>query len=349
MNDAVPIRFAAIGLDHAHIFGQTRGLLAAGAELVGVATRDERSGIAQTFHENAPDVPTRSEAELLADPDIDVIVTAAIPKDRAEIALAALRVGKDVMTDKPGCTTMAQLEELRATVAETGRIWSVTYSERFEVPAVARAGEIARSGRIGQVVQTLGLGPHREGDRAHLGASGGRPDWFYDEANFGGILVDIASHQFDQFLWFTNSTTAEVASSTVANYAHPDDPAFQDFGDVVLRNDHATGYVRVDWFTPEGLPTWGDGRLFILGTQGYIELRKYVDIAGREGTNHLFVADADGVHHESCDDLPVTYYRQFLDDVRDRTETACPQEHTFEVMRLALQAQADAVRQGHLA
>ncbi|MDN5571598.1 MAG: Gfo/Idh/MocA family oxidoreductase [Propionibacteriaceae bacterium] len=349
MTDAAPIRFAAIGLDHAHIFGQTRGLLAAGAELVGCSTRDESSGIAKMFHDNSPDVPTRTEEELLADPDIDVIVTAAIPKDRADIAVAALRAGKDVMTDKPGCTTMEQLDALRSAVAETGRIWSVTYSERFEVPAVARAGEIARSGRIGQVVQTLGLGPHREGDRGHLGTSGGRPDWFYDEAEFGGILVDIASHQFDQFLWFTGSTTAEVASSTVANYAHPDDPKFQDFGDVVLRSEHATGYVRVDWFTPQGLPTWGDGRLFILGTQGYIELRKYVDIAGREGTNHLFVADADGVHYENCDGVGVTYYSQFLDDVRHRTETAAPQEHTFEVMRLALVAQAQAKRLGHLA
>lgn len=349
MNDTAPIRFAVVGLDHAHIFGQVKGLLGAGAELVACATRDESSGIAQMFHDNAPDVPTRTEEEIYADPDIDVVVTAAIPKDRAEIAIAAMRAGKDVMTDKPGCTTAEQLDEIRATVAETGRLWSVTFSERFEVPAVARAGEIARSGRIGTVVQTLGLGPHREGDRGHLGASGGRPTWFYDEESFGGILVDIASHQFDQFLWFTGSTTAEIASSTIANYAHPDDPKFQDFGDVVLRSDHATGYVRVDWFTPEGLPTWGDGRLFILGTQGYIELRKYVDIAGREGTNHLFVVDADGTHYENCDDVPVTYHAQFLDDVRHRTETAAPQEHTFEVMRLAIEAQATATRLGHLA
>lgn len=349
MNDTRPIRFAVIGLDHAHIFGQVAGLLSAGAEFVGAATRDEDSGIARTFREKYPDAAVLTEEDVLNDPSIDVVVTAAIPRDRAGIAVAAMRAGKDVMSDKPGCTNAGQLDDLRTAVAETGRIWSVTFSERFEVPAVARAGEIARSGRIGTVIQTLGLGPHKEGDREHLGAGGGRPAWFYDDASYGGILVDIASHQFDQFLWFTNSTSAEVVASSVGNYTHPDDPGMQDFGEVLVRSDHAHGYVRVDWYSPKGLPTWGDGRLFILGTEGYIELRKYIDVAGREGTNHLFVVDAEGVHYESLEGAPKSYHGAFLDDVRDRTETAAPQEHTFEVHRLAISAQEQAARRGHLA
>lgn len=343
-----PVRVAAIGLDHAHIFGQVEGLLRAGCELVGTATRDDEAAVARTFRERYPDVPVREEADLLADPEIDLVVTAAIPRDRAGIALAALRAGKDVVTDKPGCTTLDQLDELRTAVAETGRFWSVTFSERFEVPSVARAGEIARSGAIGTIVQTLGLGPHREGDRAHLAGGGGRPDWFYDEASYGGILTDIASHQIDQFLWFTGSTSGEVVASSVGNFAHPDDPGLNDFGEVLLRSDHAQGYVRVDWYTPQGLPTWGDGRLIILGTKGYIELRKYVDLEGRPGTNHLFWVDDEGTHHEQLEGAPITYYDQLVHDVRHRTDTACPQEHTFEVMRLALTAQAEAVRRGHL-
>ena len=348
MNDSRPIRFAIIGLDHQHVYGQTAGLIEAGAELVGAATRDEAAGVPIAFRQMYPDVPTLTEAEILADPTIDLIVTAAIPVDRAGIAVSAMRAGKDVMADKPGCTTFEQLEEIRAAVAETGRIWSVTFSERFEVPAVARAGEIARSGAIGRVVQTLGLGPHREGDRLHLGAAGGRPAWFYDEANFGGILVDIASHQIDQFLWFTGSERGEITASTVANYTHPDDPGMQDFGEMLLRSDHAHGYIRVDWYNTQGLPTWGDGRLFILGTEGYMELRKYIDLDGKPGTNHLFWVNDDGVHYESLDGVATTYHADVLHDVRHRTETACPQEHTFEVSRLALVAQAEAIRRGNL-
>jgi predicted dehydrogenase len=235
---------------------------------------------------------------------------------------------------------------VRRAVAETGRFWSVTFSERFEVRAVTRAGELVRAGRIGQVVQTLGLGPHRIGDRGHLAGGGGRPDWFFDDARYGGILTDIASHQIDQFLWLTGSTTAEVAASTVGNFAHPEHPAFQDFGEVMLRSATAQAYVRVDWFTPQGLPTWGDGRLVILGTEGYMELRKYIDIAGREGKDHLFVVDDAGTEHIDASDAELTYYPDLLHDVRHRTETAAPQEHTFETMRLALEAQHQATRRG---
>jgi len=145
-------------------------------------------------------------------------------------------------------------------------------------------------------------------------------------------------------MFFTGSASATVAASTVANHALPDVPAFEDFGEVLLRSDTASGYVRVDWYTPDGLPTWGDGRLVILGTEGTIELRKYIDIAGRPGTDHVFVSNHDGVRHVDASREPLRYFSRFLDDVRRRSETAMPQRHVFEVSRLALEAQAQAVR-----
>jgi predicted dehydrogenase len=341
-----PVRFAAVGLDHAHVFGQIAGLLAAGAELVGVATDDPGSAVAAEVRQRYPDVPETGVDELIARDDVDLVVTAAVPDRRGPIAIDALRAGKDVMSDKPGCVSLDELDRIRAAVAESGRFWSVTFSERFEVRAVARAGELVRDGRIGAVVQTLGLGPHRIGDRGHLAGGAGRPDWFYDPARYGGILADIASHQIDQFLWFTGSQTAEVVTSTVGNFGNPDRPAFQDFGEIVLRSETAQGYVRVDWFTPHGLPTWGDGRLLILGTEGYIELRKYVDIAGREGKDHLFLVDDEGTNYIDCSDVELGYYPDIVNDVRNRTETAAPQEHTFETMRLALTAQENATVRG---
>jgi predicted dehydrogenase len=290
-----PVRFAAVGLDHAHIFGQVGGLVRAGAELVGMATDDPNAAVAQQLREQRSDVPfVDSVDELIERDDIDLIVTAAVPDRRGPIAVQAMKAGKDVVVDKPGCTTLDQIEEIRQTVADTGRFWSVTFSERFEVPAVSKAGELVREGRIGKVVQTLGLGPHRVGDRAHLAGGKGRPEWFYDKARYGGILADIASHQIDQFLWFTDSTTAEVVASTVGNFANPDTPGLQDFGEILLRSEGAQGYIRVDWYTPKGLPTWGDGRLMVLGTEGYIEMRKYIDIEGRPGGNHLFLDDNNG-------------------------------------------------------
>ncbi len=345
-SNAPPIRIAAVGLDHAHIFGQIGGLLEQGCELVGTATEDDTSAIATEVRRRWPDVPAVADPQqLIEDDTVDLVVTAAVPDRRGPIALAALAAGKDVVTDKPGCTTLEQLDQLRAAVASSGRFWSVTFSERFEVRAVALAGELVRAGRIGAVVQTLGLGPHRIG--SHLAGGSTRPDWFYDRARYGGILNDIASHQIDQFLWFTGSTSADVVSSTVANYAHPETPGLQDFGEVLLRSESAQAYIRCDWYTPDGLPAWGDGRLMILGTEGYLELRKYVDIAGRPGGNHLFCVDQSGTSYLDASDAPLTYYADLVRDVRERTTTACPQEHTFETMRLALLAQQRATLRGH--
>jgi predicted dehydrogenase len=233
--------------------------------------------------------------------------------------------------------TFDRLAEVRKVQAETGRIFSILYSEHFENRATVRAGELVLSGAIGEVVNTIGFGPHRLRKAT-------RPEWFFERARYGGILTDIASHQCEQFLFFTGAEKAEVVSASVANRANPDRPELQDVGDIHLKAGRATGSIRVDWFTPDGLPVWGDGRLFILGTEGTIELRKYIDIAGRDGGDHLFLIDSKGVRHIDCSGVELPYGRQLLADIRDRTETAMPQARCFHAMELALTAQAIAER-----
>jgi predicted dehydrogenase len=326
------MKFAAIGLDHRHIYEQVGRLLELGCECAGYWTDGDPQPL-EGFIKRYPQLTRVDDADALFEDDsIDLIVIAAIPSDRADIAVRAMSCGKDVMTDKPGCTTLEQLERIKQAAAAHKRIWSVNYSERFEVPCVQTAAELVADGRIGRVVQTLGIGPHRLNRPT-------RPDWFFDSARYGGILTDIASHQIDQFLFFTGSTDAEIASACIANHANPETPDLQDFGEIVLRNAHSHGYIRVDWYTPDGLPTWGDGRLMLLGTDGYIELRKYVDIAGKEGTNHLFVTDNNGVERIDCSAQPLPYYQQLVNDIRDRSETAMSQQHCFKVMELAIRAQ----------
>jgi predicted dehydrogenase len=333
------INFAAVGLDHRHIFEQVGRLVQLGARCVGYWT-EGNPGSLSGFNKLFPDVPrVENSATLFDDPDIQLIVTAAIPQDRADIAIRAMAAGKDVMSDKPGVTTMVDLERIREATRKYDRIWSVNFSERFEVPAVQKAVELVAAGAIGRVVQTLGTGPHRLNKAM-------RPDWFFDKNAYGGVLVDIASHQIDQFLIFTGSEDAEVVSSTVANYNNHETPGLQDFGELVLRSDSGHGYIRVDWFTPDGLPTWGDGRLQILGTQGYMELRKYVDIGGRDGTDHLYLVNGDKPEYIDCSTTDRPYYAQLVNDIQHRTETAMPQTHCFKVMELAIRAQEQAVDLG---
>jgi predicted dehydrogenase len=152
----------------------------------------------------------------------------------------------------------------------------------------------------------------------------------------------------DQFLFYTGSTQAEVVASQVANYKHPQFPELEDFGELLLRGDKGTGYIRVDWYTPAGLGVWGDGRLTILGTEGYIELRKFIDVAGRTGTNHLFLVDQKGTQYFDCSEQELPYGRQLISDILNRTETAMPQAHCFLASQLALEAEANARRLGHL-
>lgn len=332
------IRFAALGIDHRHIFGMAQNMMDAGAEFVGWWTEGAPETLAG-FEQRFPDVPRCVTPDVLLEADgIDLILISAIPRDRADLAIRAMRAGKDVMVDKPGCTTLEQLARIRAVQAETGRIWSVNFSERFEVPCVTRAAELVAEGAIGRVVQTVGLGPHRL-NRAT------RPDWFFDRDAYGGILTDIASHQIDQFLFFTGSTDAQITLASAANYANPADPGLQDFGEIALRSPQGHGYIRVDWYTPDALPNWGDGRLTILGTDGTIELRKYVDIAqdARSAVTDTLIL-TNGTRSEAIDasaaGLP--YFARLSNDIRDRSETAMPQAHAFTVMELGLRAQAMA-------
>jgi predicted dehydrogenase len=330
------IRFAAIGLNHNHIYGQTQCLLDAGAELVAVHALED--DLAARYMQAYPQARRVGDVrEILEDPSIHLVVTAITPDERAELSIAVMRHGKDVMADKPGAITLDGLARLRAAQAETGRIWSVCYSERFETRSTVKASELVAAGAIGAVVQTIGMGPHALNNNP-------RPDWFYQRKRYGGILADIAAHQCDQFLHFTGSTRAEVVASHIANHANPDRPELEDFGEVMLRGNGGTGYVRVDWYTPKGLGVWGDGRLTILGTDGYIELRKYIDIAGRPGIDHLFLVDQKGTRHIDCSDVHLPYGGQLIADVLDRTETAMTQAHCFLATELALQAEAKAVR-----
>lgn len=335
-----PLRFAVIGVNHNHIHGQVKALLDAGADFVSFFAPEP--DLAEPFAVRYPQAKrARSEEEILEDDAVQLVVTAGVNADRAPLGVRVMRHSKDFMTDKPGFTSLEQLEEVRRVQAETKRIYSVCFSEHFEVAAVVKAGELVQQGAIGRVVQTIGLGPHQTNLTS-------RPEWFFQHVRYGGILTDIGSHQVEQFLFFTGSTTAEVVCSQVANYKHPAHPELEDWGEMSLRGDGGHGYVRVDWYTLDGLGVWGDGRLVILGTEGYIELRKYVDIAGRPDSEHLFLVDQSGTRYIDCAGGDLLYGRQLVHDVLHRTETAIPQERTFLTSELALKAEAQAGRLGHL-
>jgi predicted dehydrogenase len=338
--DAKPrysIKFAVIGLDHNHIMGMTAAVQRGGGELVSVYASNP--GAIADFQNRFGNLKVaRSEDEILNDPSIKLVAAAPIPDQRAPLGIRVMRHGKDYLSDKPGIITLEQLAEVRAAIKETGRIYAIMYSERLEVKAAVKTGELVKAGAIGRVVQTVNLAPHQ----INQPNSSRRPDWFWDPARYGGILCDIGSHQADQFVYYTGSTAADVTASQIANVNHQDKPNFQDFGDMMLHGNGGAGYVRVDWFTPNGLGTWGDGRLFVLGTEGYIELRKYVDIAGRKGGNHLFIVDQKQARYIDCSNVVLPFGPQFVSDIVNRTHVAQDQDQALLATELVLKAQKNA-------
>ena len=330
------IKFAAIGLNHSHINGQVDSVIRGGGDLVSFYAKEP--DLADAFAKRFPQARlARGENEILEDPAIQLVVSAAIPDERAPLGIRVMQHGKDFMSDKPGITTLDQLAQVRRVQAETRRIYSILYSERLENRATVKAGELVKAGAIGRVIQTVGLGPHRMSPKE-------RPPWFFERERYGGIICDIVSHQADQFLFFTGSTRAEVVAAQAGNVHHPQYQGLEDFGDLLLRGDGGTGYIRVDWFTPDGLATWGDGRLTIIGTDGFIEIRKNIDIAGRPGGSHLFLVDQKETRYIDCTNQPLPYGEQLVSDILNRTETAMPQQHCFLAMELVLKAQRQAQR-----
>jgi predicted dehydrogenase len=330
-------RFAAIGLDHGHIYGMCNGLREAGAELACVYDPDPDKVAA--FLKAYPGVHVASsEDALLNDASVRLIASASVPCDRGPLGLRVLDSGKDYFTDKPPFTSLEQLADARRKVAETGRKYAVYYSERLHVEAAVHAGRLVHAGAIGRVLSVVGFGPHR------LNAAN-RPDWFWDKARLGGILCDIGCHQIEQFLYFAGAKSARLLHSKVTNY-NAEHPGFEDSGDATFVADNgATHFMRVDWYTPNGLRAWGDGRTFITGTEGTIELRKYLDVARDPEGDHVYLVNREQELH-----IPVRgkvgfpFFGELILDCMERTERAMTQEHTFLAIELALLAEANALR-----
>lgn len=327
-----------IGLEHGHIYAMCTGLKEAGATISMVWDLDPLK--VETFRTRFPEaVPVRHEEEILESEAIRLVVSAAIPDQRGVIGVKAMLCGKDYFCDKPPFVSLQDLTEARKVAERTGRKFAVYYSERIHVEAAVYAEELIAQGAIGRVIHVMGWGPHRlSPDR--------RPAWFFDKKRYGGILVDLGCHQIDQILYFAGAGDGSVVSSRVANYYHKDYPNFEDFGDAMINCDNGVaGYFRVDWFTPDGLSSWGDGRVVIVGTDGYIELRKYLDVASDPEGDHVILVNHEGEYHfKVAGRYGYPFFGKFIRDCLEGTENAFSQRHVFRVAELALIAQERAIR-----
>lgn len=328
------LSFAAVGLAHGHIVQMCEGLIGAGARLKYICDGDR--GAETLFAAKFPGATIAPFDQILADEEVGLVATAAVPGRRCGIGVRAMEAGKHFFSAKAPVVSSEQLRMLRETAARTGRKVFVYYSERVASEAAVFAEKLIAAGKIGRVINVVILAPHKLGKR---------PDWFFSREDTGGILIDIGSHQFEQFLTYTGNGRAEIVASSVANFAHGEHPGFDDFGDAFLRGENgATGYIRVDWFTPDSLPVFGDGKVVIEGTEGYIELRKYIDVGGTETETILLSTREKTEKFSVAGKVEKPFFPAVLRDCKEGTETAMPAEHAFYTMELAIRAQECAKR-----
>ncbi|HZZ18944.1 MAG TPA: Gfo/Idh/MocA family oxidoreductase [Opitutaceae bacterium] len=331
--------FAAVRLDHGHIYGMCNGLTEAGATVKWVYDPDPRK--TDAFLKKYPQAKVaRSMDEVLSDPEVKLVAAAAITNERGPLGCTVMEAGKDYFSDKAPFTTLAQLEQSRAVVARTGRKHMVYYAERIHNESAMFATDLVESGAIGKVVSLTILAPHRL-------AKATRPEWFFKKEQYGGILCDLGSHQFEQVLTYTGSSDAKVTYAVAGNYANHETPELEDLGEACLTGDSgALSYVRVDWFTPDGLPAFGDGRTFIVGTKGTIELRKYVDVAREKQGDQVYIVDGNGMQHINVTGkVGFRFFGQLIEDCIHRTESAMTQAHAFKAAEISLKAQEMANHQ----
>lgn len=326
--------FSVIGLDHGHIYAMVNGLVEAGAELKAVYDRNPDK--ITEFLSHYPGCAVASnEEEILNDDSLKLVASAIRPDLRAALGLKVMQSGKHYFCDKPGMLNFEDWTKVRDACNSTGLKYMIYFGERIHVEAAVYVQKMIDDGLLGDIVSVNILAPHRLNKPT-------RPDWFFESDKNGGILTDIGSHQFEQLLSYTHSESAHVDYSQVGNYENQDKPGFNDFGEaVVTTSSGASCFVRMDWFTPSGLRAWGDGRVFIVGTKGTVEIRKYVNVGqDDDSADNIYFVDSSGEHHISASGtVGFPFFGDFILDCIDGKDRAMSEAHVLESARIALEAQ----------
>jgi predicted dehydrogenase len=333
------MRFAVIGLSHVHALSMTEALLGL-PEVACDGFAPEDTPVARGFQSVFSDLRPRPREDLLGDPAIDLVLCADVNGLRGSVLAEALAAGKHVFVDKPPVTTLQDLETVERAAKKNGKLFFVYFGERLDNPLLLKTKQLIGEGRIGRVVNFIGLGPHKLSIEH-------RPAWMFDPALYGGILNDIASHQVELFTWLTGQQVARFRSR-VGNFGTPQYPTFEDFGDAWFEGDGgATGYVRVDWFTPDALPTWGDIRQMLVGTEGTLEIRSNINVGSADAGPVLLLTTRESAP-EVVDpgDIDTAWAPKLVADIQDGVNRLMPHDRTFQALRTVLSMQSQAERIG---
>jgi len=211
-----------MGMVHA---GNARAL--PGARLVAVAAA--REGRAEEVGAELG-IDACSYDELFGRNDVDAVVVAARSVDHAEVATSVLEAGKHLFLEKPGATTLAGHERLRA-AARPGLVVQPGYQRRFD-EGYAEARRLVEEGAIGEPLVVLATSRDMDWPEVEL------------PSDTGGFLLDMAVHDYDVACWFLGGEPVEVTAVRQAR-VYPELEALGDLDNALVTIRFANGGMAV--------------------------------------------------------------------------------------------------------
>jgi predicted dehydrogenase len=234
-----------------------------------------------------------SMEEMLADFRPDIVYTGTFYAGNGRLAIQALELGFDVVSEKPLAASredLLRLSELtksgeRRAIAEFAMRWNTAFK---------RVRDLIHDGAIGSVVMIHAQKSYQ------FGAS--RPDFYKSRKLFGGIIPWVAVHAIDYASWCTGLRYKSVVAIQ-GNRCFPAYPEMEDHSAMLFT---MTGgipcTITADFLRPEGAASHGDDRLRVTGSDGVLEIRNSdVYLANRQGEQHwkLETPDASAIQRAS--------------------------------------------------
>ncbi|RKP51407.1 gfo/Idh/MocA family oxidoreductase [Cohnella endophytica] len=298
-----PIAFGIIGCEHGHIGIFIEEMLALGHACVGIY-EPRNVGLASSMAEQYG-VPLVGDLDRLMAEDVKVIGCAAINNEKIDVIERCERYGKHVMVDKPAVTNRTGYERLKA-VADRGEIQvGMLLTERFQ-PAIHTLKKLIDQGELGRLI-SIGM------RKPHLLRKENRPPWFFSKERNGGIVIDLLVHDFDLLRWLTGGDILHI-EGIVSKHGLPEHPDFYDAASLqVIMNNGIIAQLYADWHTPERSWTWGDGRIFVTGTDDVAELRLSGDPFMPSGDGSLLLRATHAKSRvQTTLDIPLTVTEDFM-------------------------------------
>ncbi|MFD2671393.1 Gfo/Idh/MocA family protein [Marinicrinis sediminis] len=255
--------FAIIGCQHAHISIFIEEMLALGHVCKGIYERENHRLAEQIARKY--DLPIVASLEELEQESIDLIGCAAINNEKIDIMEWCEQFGKPIMIDKPAVTNRDGLKRLSALISRNQLEIGMLLTERYR-PSVSTLKRRIAEGRYGTIV-------HISMRKPHMLRPEDRPDWHFSKEQSGGIINDLFVHDIDLLRWLLADEICEMQAFRSKRIL-PEYPDFYDAAGLQIKmQGGGTAQLYADWHTPESCWTYGDGRIFVTGTEGTAELR----------------------------------------------------------------------------